>query len=209
MVRFTRWPVGDVTELLKKAADGDREAQEKLYRQTESELRKLALYWIKRKHANENEGIRTTDVIDRAFVRLMWKPPRDGWDHRGAFYAFVSRNIPRILIDLLGASPPPESLPDGGNLDDLPERARDLTLHTLLTLQQALEDLGRALTEMHRKVVELRFLGECTLDEVAEQLSISRDKVFRMSKMGLEYLREQLGPSFPDLGRFPKHANGE
>ena len=47
-------------------------------------------------------------------------------------------------------------------------------------------------------VVELRFLGECTLDEIAEQIAISRDKVFRMSKVALEHLRERLARSFPD-----------
>jgi DNA-directed RNA polymerase specialized sigma subunit len=74
-------------------------------------------------------------------------------------------------------------------------------VHTLLTLQQALEDLEQTLSETHRAVVELRFLAECTLDEVAELLSISsRDKAFRISKVALAYLRERLAPSFPGFG---------
>jgi DNA-directed RNA polymerase specialized sigma24 family protein len=301
MARFTRWTVGDVTELIKKATKGDRQAQDELYRQTEPELRKLALHWINRKSAKG--PVRTTEVIDRAFVKLMRTiPPRD-WQHRGAFYVFASRNILHILSDLLPGydlrlmssvkdvsalptagkrlvivaavdhglhfrifdhdgrmvvdtdatrrtaqapqiedlrkrlenlwpphelttsekgrvidavtsivghtPPPPTDPPDGHGLDEWPERARGLTKHTLLTLQEALVDLGQALSETHRKVVELRFLVECTLDEVAELLSMNRDKVFKMSRIALEYLRERLEPSFPDLGRFPKQANGE
>jgi RNA polymerase sigma factor (sigma-70 family) len=175
---------------------GDRRAQEELYRQIEPELRKLALHWIKRKSAKER--VRTTEVIDRAFVKLM-RIPSPGWQHRGAFYVYAARNILGIVIDELRASKRrPDQLPDGHDFDDMPAPVNGLSVHAMLTLQQALEDLGRALSETHRAVVELRFLGECTLDEVAEQLSISRDKVFRMSKVALGFLRERLGPNFAD-----------
>jgi DNA-directed RNA polymerase specialized sigma24 family protein len=116
------------------------------------------------------------------------------WQHRGAFYKFASRNILWILIDCLRRVGP-QLIPI--DPDEL-EPVNGLSVHTLLTLQQALVDLGQTLSETHREVVELRFLGECTLDDVAEQLSISRDKVFKMSKIALEYLRERLAPGFPD-----------
>jgi RNA polymerase sigma factor (TIGR02999 family) len=199
--------MGDVTELFEQAASGDRQAQDELYRLTEPELRKLALHWIRRKLAKER--VRTTEVIDRAFVKLM-RIPSPGWQHRGAFYVFASRNIQCVLIDLLRKPlPQPPSLPNGVDLDGVPARAGDLTLNTLLALQKALEDLGRTLSETHRQIVELRFLGECTLDEVAEFLSITRDKAFRMSNVALAYLRERLGPSFPDFGHSPNHASGD
>jgi RNA polymerase sigma factor (sigma-70 family) len=196
--------VGDVTKLLERIAAGDHQAQDELYRQTEPELRKLARHWIKRKCA---KGIRTTQVIDQAFVKLL-QIPSPGWTHRGAFYVFASRNILTIVIDelrRLRRLPPSDPL----DPDKLPSPVNGLSVDALLTLQQALVDLGQALSENHRVVVELRFLGECTLDEVAEQLSIGRDKVFRMSKIALEYLRERLAPSFPELGHLPKQSNGD
>jgi RNA polymerase sigma factor (sigma-70 family) len=199
--------MSDVTELLANAAAGDRQAQADLYRLTEPELRKLALHWIRRNSAKGR--VRTTEVIDGAFVKLMRiASPR--WQHRGAFYTFASRNILHLLIDLLRQMRPrPASLPDGGDAGGPPARPGGLTQHGLLTLRQALEDLGEALSEDHRAVVELRFLGECTLDEVAELLSITRDKAFRMSNVALAYLRERLGPSFPDFGHSPNHASGD
>jgi RNA polymerase sigma factor (sigma-70 family) len=292
-VRFARRPVGDVTELLRRIAKGDPQAQCELYERTKSELRKLALHWIKRKRAKEL--VRTTEVIDRAFVKLMRIPP-PGWPHRGAFYKYASRNILTIIIDVIrSSSPRPRfdlrlmswgdgtGVPTSGNKlvitgtddNDLlhirifdqdghrvtdtdetklplaqaqaililkqrvpgllpphvmtdaeksqilrevtsivgqtrrpaerldphePAPVTGLSVHSLLTLQQALVDLGQALSETHRAVVELRFLGECTLDEVAELLSINRYKVFGMSKVALEFLRERLAPSFPDFG---------
>jgi RNA polymerase sigma factor (TIGR02999 family) len=196
--------VDEVTKLLERIADGDRQAENDLYPLTEAELRNLARHWIKRKCAGWL--VRTTDVIDRAFVKLM-RIPSPGWQHRGAFYVFASRNILHIVIDELRAERPWQRLHPLDAND--PSPVNGLSVEALLTLQEALEDLEQALSETHRVVVELRFLGECTLDEVAEQLSISRDSAFRMSKVALEYLRERLAPSFPDFGHFPKQADGD
>jgi RNA polymerase sigma factor (sigma-70 family) len=194
--------MSDVTELLARAAAGDRQAMDELYPLTEPELRKLALHWIRRNSARER--VRTTEVIDRAFVKLM-RIDSARWQHRGVFYKFASRNVLGVLIDLLRQISPLESLPPAGP----PARPGGLTQHTLLTLRQALEDLGETLSEDHRAVVELRSLGECTLDEVAEHLSITRDKAFRMSNVALAYLRDKLGSGFPDFGHSPDHASGD
>jgi RNA polymerase sigma factor (sigma-70 family) len=199
--------MSDVTELLVKAAAGDRQAKDDLYRLTEPELRRLALHWIRRNSARER--VRVTEVIEGAFVKLMRIDPTR-WQHRRAFYTFASRNVFCVLIDMLrDLNRQPESLPDESDLDGLPARPAGLTQHTLLTLRQALEDLGQALSEDHRAVVELRFMGECTLDEVAELLSITRDRAFRMSNVALAYLREKLGPDFLDSGHSPNHASGD
>jgi RNA polymerase sigma factor (sigma-70 family) len=189
-----------------KACTRDRQAWDELYRRTEPELRKLAMHWIRRYHAKD--VVRTTELIDQGFVKLMQIHSPD-WPHRGAFYVFACRNIFCVLIDMLRQRrPQPTDLPDGipapvSQPTDLPDGipAPDcgLTQHTLLTLQGALEELGQDLSETHRVVVELRFLGECTLDEVAKLLSVNRDKAFKMSKVALLYLREKLKASFPEL----------
>jgi DNA-directed RNA polymerase specialized sigma24 family protein len=195
------------TELLVKAAEGDRQAKDDLYRLTEPELRKIALHWIFRKSAKER--VRTTEVIDKAFSKLM-RVDSAKWQHRGVFYKFASRNIFCVVVDLLRQSlNQPASLPDAGHSNCPPAEPRGLTHHSLLTLQQALDDLGEALSDDHRAVVELRFMGEHTLDEVAEILSITRDKAFKMTNVALAYLRERLGPSFPDFGHSPDQANGD
>jgi RNA polymerase sigma factor (sigma-70 family) len=199
--------MSDVTDLLVKAAAGDRQAKDDLYRLTEPELRKIALHWICSKSAKER--VRTTEVIDKAFLKLM-RVDSARWQHRGVFYKFASRNIFCVLIDLLRHSMrQPASLPDGGDPNGPPAEPGGLTQHGLLALQQALEDLGEALSEDHRAVVELRFMGEHTLDEVAEILSITRDKAFKMTNVALAYLRERLGPSFPDFGHSPNQASGD
>src|SRR5262245_16738006 len=112
--------MSDVTELLEKATGGDHQAQDELYRQTEPELRKLARHWIRKRYARER--VRTTEVIDRAFIKLM-RIPSPGWQHRGAFYKFASRNILCALIDLLRLRQPP-ILTNGDDLENEPAPAR-------------------------------------------------------------------------------------
>jgi hypothetical protein len=72
-------------------------------------------------------------------------------------------------------------------------------------------DNWRLLDRIYNEVLEKppeergRFLTAACADfpsgvraEVAEQLSIGRDKAFQMSKVALAFLRERLGPSFSD-----------
>jgi len=183
--------MAELTALWVKAVGGDRQAQDDFFRQAEPELRKLALHWIARKSAKGR--VRTTEVIDRAYMKLMKLVSKD-WPHRGRFYAFACRNIMCVLIDLLKPTRPS---PEPSVETAAPERG--LTAHSLMTLHQALKDLEQDLSETHRAIVELRFLGECTLDEIAEMLSMSRDRVFRDSKVALLYLRKKLHSSSPDL----------
>lgn len=189
----------DITTLLQPAIEGDPKAQDELYRKTEPELRKLALYWIRRKGARDM--VRTTEVIDRTFLKLMKLGPR-GWQHRGHFYAFACKNIPCVVIDLIREiKAPPDELPSEG-----PAAVPPVTAGTVTTLVEALKDLERDLSARHRTIVELRFLGECTLDEVAALLSINRDKAFCESQVALLYLRRRLRTSFPNFGPKPQQA---
>jgi RNA polymerase sigma factor (sigma-70 family) len=192
----------DVTKLLNEACRGDPEAWDKLYRRTEHELRKLARHWIRRRCAGER--IHTTEVIQDAFLKLM-KIRSPEWPHRGAFYKFASRNILWALLRLLRR---PRDSPNGADLGNVPAPDSRRAEDAVEALRKALEDLGRDLSEDHRTVVELRYLGECTLDQVAEILPISRDKAFRMTTVALEYLREKLRPSFSELDQSPNHASG-
>jgi RNA polymerase sigma factor (sigma-70 family) len=170
-------------------------AQDELYRRTECELRKLARHWIRARCARDR--INTTELIQDAFFKLIIDPPkrrswgtgRTLWPHRGAFYMFASRHMLWALLRLL--KPRPDS-PNSADLANVPAPDRRRAEEAVEALMKALVDLGRDLSEAHRTVVELRYLGERTLDQVAKLLPISRYKVHRMSKVALAYLREKL-----------------
>jgi RNA polymerase sigma factor (sigma-70 family) len=201
--------MGNVTSLIVKAViEGDPDARDHLYRLTEPELRKFALHWIRRYAAKGR--VRTTEVIVDTFMKLMKIDSAD-WQHRGQFYCFACHNTMCVVIDMLrkGDRFPTQPIPE-----ETSEPIGGLSRCSLLTLQAALKDLERDLSARHRQIVELRFIGEFTLDEIAELFStaeevVNRDCVFRMSKVALAYLREKLQPCFPDLGRRSNSEKGK
>src|SRR5436309_13836776 len=89
---------GDVTLLLQKAEQGDRNAADALYRLVEKDLRAIA---GKRKKRFENplEGS-TTVLVDDAFCKLVgndvtiWQP-----GDRGKFFSYVANKIHDLLVD--------------------------------------------------------------------------------------------------------------
>lgn len=197
LAHLERCTMHDVTELLKRAINGDRQAQDELYRRTEPELQKLAWHWIRSYHAKGR--VTTTGVIDWAFVKLM-QIDSPNWEHRGHFYAYASNNIRWVLIKALKELNGLPGQVDGVNLDGMPAPAEGLALQTLLALQEAIENLGRDISEEHRRVAELRYLLGYKLREVSKLLSINQSKAFQMSTIALEYLREKLRPYCAEIG---------
>jgi RNA polymerase sigma factor (TIGR02999 family) len=196
--------MADVTALLPTALAGDRQAQDQLYRLVEPDLRQLAWHWLRRYSAKER--VQVSDVLDRVFLKLM-KVESPGWEHRGQFYAFACRNLPCVLIDLLRDQDRHKKLRGDQadaqpGLDALPEQRKGLSEASLGSLSEALEDLGKDLSPNHRRVIELKYFGEFTLDEIAEITGIHRSTVDRMLAVSRGYLRDRLESGFPDLAAF-------
>jgi RNA polymerase sigma factor (TIGR02999 family) len=194
--------VAAVTELLPKALSGDRQSQDELFRLVEPELRQLAWHWLLRLTAQER--VQVSDVLDRVFLKLMNIQSPD-WEHRGQFYSYACRNMPGVLIDLLRAQDRDRRAKEDGDQNAIVKGAaasvRGPSEASLISLRQALSDLERDLSPEHRRVIELKFMGEFTLDEIADLTSIHRSSVDRMIKVSRLYLRDALKSSFPDFGR--------
>jgi len=197
--------MNDITELLQQSADGDKQALSDLFEATESDLKRIALQWLRRYSAEER--VRATDVIDRAFMKLMSNSDLD-WEHRRHFFGFASRNIKHVIIDLLRRKDRDKPLQEVDESIVDAAASRGLSEASFVSLQQALEDLGDELSDEHRTVIELRFFGECTFDEVSSMLDADRSKVVRMSKVALAFLKLKLNESFSvlDLDSRPPNA---
>ena len=88
---------GEITVLLQKADEGDRDAADALFRLVEQDLRAIA---VNRRKAVQAADLSTTALIDDAFCQLVgqgktqWEP-----GDRGKFYGFISRKMHDLLID--------------------------------------------------------------------------------------------------------------
>jgi len=162
------------------------------------ELRKLARHFL----AGERPGhsLQPTALVNEAYLRLV-DLRRMKWEGRTQFFAVSARVMRRILVDHARAK---RYQKRGGGakkvtlLDDLavtPERGADLV---------ALDDALEALTKLDPRrgqVVELKFFGGLTVDEIADVLGISAETVMRDWKLAKVWLLRQLQTTASPLDR--------
>ncbi|HYT66733.1 MAG TPA: sigma-70 family RNA polymerase sigma factor [Vicinamibacterales bacterium] len=161
---------GDVTRLLQAWRHGDTAALEQLTPIVYDELRRLAARYMRRERPGHT--LQTSALINEAYLRLV-DARGVQWQNRAHFFGVSAQVMRHILVDFARAR---QNLKRGGgaqpvSLDavmvSVPERGTDL-----LALDEALERLA-ALSPRQSRVVELRYFGGLTEEEVAEVLSIS------------------------------------
>ncbi len=179
----------DVTRLLLAWRDGDREALDRLVPLVYAELHRLA----RRQMRGERAGhpLQTTALVNEAYLRLV-DSHRVHWQNRAQFFAISAALMRRILVDAARAR---GSLKRGGkavhvSLDDAPDVAR-MPHVDVIALDDALEALA-ALDARKSRVVELRYFGGLSVDEIAEALGVSTETVTRDWRMAKLWLVREL-----------------
>ena len=159
--------------------------------QVYDELRRLAANYIR----NERPGqtLQATALVHEAFLRLS-KEKNQPWKNRTHFLAIAALSMRQILVQRARAR---HAEKRGG------EHAERITLdesvmadHTpsgvdVLELDAALEKLA-ALDPQQAKIVELRYFGGLTVEEVAETLDISPATVKRHWTVARAFLKKEL-----------------
>ena len=164
----------DVTRLLQAWSDGNAAALEQLIPLVYAELRRLAARYMRREHPHQT--LQTSALINEAYLRLV-SARGVQWQNRTHFFAVSAQVMRRILVDFARAR---QNIKRGGgarpvSLDDAiiaaPERGADL-----LALDEALERLT-TISPRQSRVIELRYFGGLTEDEVAAVLDVSQRTV--------------------------------
>jgi RNA polymerase sigma-70 factor, ECF subfamily len=159
-----------VTELLERAGD-DSAVAARLLPLVYDELRNLAGGYLDKENAGHT--LQPTALVHEAFLRLVGMDQVD-WQDRNHFFALGARAMRRILIDHARGRRRAKRGGDGQRVElhsdiwPVPEQGTDI-----LALHEALEQLAQ-LDERQAKVVELRFFGGLTMDEVATTLNVSK-----------------------------------
>jgi RNA polymerase sigma factor (TIGR02999 family) len=180
---------GDLTRLLVDWSNGDAAAFEKLAPLVYDELRRLARRYMGAERRDHT--LQATALVHEAFVRLI-DQERVQWQNTLHFTALASQMMRRILVDHARSHAASKR---GGairrvSLDESPEIAADQP-PDLVALDDALEVLSRADPDLS-KVVELRFFGGLSNEEVAEFLGISVPTVVRRWRTARAWLHDRL-----------------
>jgi RNA polymerase sigma-70 factor (ECF subfamily) len=169
-------PPFDITQLLVAWRGGSEGALERLVPLVEPELRRLARHYLRRERPGH--VLQTTALVNEAFIRLMnWKDV--GWRNRGHFLAMVARLMRHILVDISRRRAKDD---DGREIRivDLGE-ANAVTVEPsreLLAIDEALLELAKH-DPRKAQIVEMRFFGGLTLDEIAVALEVAPITVSR------------------------------
>jgi RNA polymerase sigma factor (TIGR02999 family) len=168
--------MGDITQLLDRARQGDDASRERFFARVYAELDQLA-----KRHLSRQSPLTMLDapgLVHEVYLRISQQDALPGQDRR-AFLAYASRAMRSVVIDYV-RSRKAERHGGGRSL---------LTLTTGIANQNfsepQLESLGDALESLERIderahcVVEMRYFGGMEIEEIAEFLRISPATVKR------------------------------
>lgn len=164
-----------VTEIVAEWSSGGqvgRAAVDELVPHVYRELRRLAQWQMGR--GTPGVTLQPTVIVHEAYLRLVDQSRAD-WRGRSHFIAVASKVMRNLLIDHARARAAEKR--GGGwqpvTLADDAIGGRQLGMEEVLALDEALGKLADH-DERQARVVELRFFGGLTVEEVAETLKVSK-----------------------------------
>lgn len=187
-------PLGDVTRLLVDWSGGHQQAADQLIPLVYEELRRLASRYLGRERPGHT--LQPTALVHEAYLQLI-DQRQVRWQNRAHFFGVAATLMRRILLEHARNL---HAAKRGGtvqkvSLDEasvLPQR-QDVDL---LALDDALTSLT-ALDPQQGRIVELRFFGGLTQEEIGEVLAVSPTTVKREWRVARAWLVRELDRRLP------------
>jgi RNA polymerase sigma factor (TIGR02999 family) len=182
-------PTHEVTTLLMDWNNGQPEALEQLMPLVYDELRRIAGRYLRKER--QDHTLQTTALVHEAYIRLI-DQKQANWQNRAQFFGVAAQMMRRILVDHARGHTADKR--GGGvaklSLDEAIEIAEQREVD-LIALDDALTTLAE-LDEQQCRVVELRYFGGLTVEEVAEVLKLSPATIKREWSMAKAWLHREL-----------------
>ena len=179
----------EITRLLLAWSEGDKQALDRLVPLVYDELRRLAKNYMRKERAGQT--LQTTALIHEAYLRLI-DADRVQWRNRAHFFGIAACLMRQILVararergcQKRGGGAERVSLDESMVID---ERLNE----DLVALDEALGELSQFDARM-AQVVEMRFFGGLTEEEIAAALDVSTKTVRRDWRLARSWLRRKL-----------------
>lgn len=178
-----------ITELLIDWNQGDKSALDRLMPLVYNELRVVARHHLAAE--DREHTLQSAALVNETYLRLV-DQDRVQWRNRAHFFAISARMMRRILVDHArqrraakrGGSQPRLSLDESAGVHGRADV-------DIVALDQVLEVLAK-LDAQQARVIELRFFGGLTIEEISEALDISAATVTRDWVTAKAWLFDQL-----------------
>lgn len=184
----------EVTQLLKAMHAGDSRAADKLLPLVYQELHRLARSYMRRERAEHT--LQPTALINEAYLRLAHDDV--DWQNRGHFIGVAAQVMRRVLVDYARQH---KAEMRGGGLKRV-ELQEGLAISTdqmddVVVLDEALGRLAEH-NPRQARVVELRYFGGLSIDEVAAIVGVTPRSVKRDWALARVWLFRELRPHVPE-----------
>jgi len=177
-----------ITALLHEVTEGTPGALDQLLDVVMVDLRRSANSQLSGR--SNRAHTRPTELIHEAYLKLFDRESPPSWENRAHFFGSASRAMRQILVDRARRRlrNPAISL-DGGGEPPAPETREDLA--RMVTLHEALERMGTK-SSRRLRIVELKFFGGRTIEEIAAMLGLGTATVERDWAAARAWLRREL-----------------
>jgi RNA polymerase sigma factor (TIGR02999 family) len=181
---------------LKAWGGGDEAALARLTEHVYPELRLMARRYMK----SEAQGntLQVTALVHEVYLRLV-DVTKVEWQARAQFFAIAAQMMRRILVDAARArgSRRRDGIPAKVNLDE--SVLSPAAERSIVALDEALTAFSQ-MAPRQAKVVELRYFGGLTEDEIVAALKISPRTVRRDWEFAKAWLLRELSPTIKPPG---------
>ena len=189
----------DITALLVAWRNGDGEALNQLMPLVHDELRQMARRYMSQERAGHT--LQTTALVNEVYLRLV-DVRQVEWQDRAHFFSFAAQLMRRVLVDFArthnnqkhGSGLQPEALSTADVMGP------SHNIEEILAVHEALERLA-VIDKRCSQVVEMRFFGGLTNEEIAEVLQVTDRTVRTDWSYAKMWLRRELTRVESDYGR--------
>jgi RNA polymerase sigma factor (TIGR02999 family) len=189
--------VDDVSILLRAWSEGDQSALEKLMPIVYEELRRLGRRYMRGERPGHS--LQTTALVNEAYTRLV-DYKRMQWQDRAHFFAVSAQVMRRILVEHARR----RNLKRGVGLQHVSLDEAAVVGGSGGTDLAALDDAMSALAQFDLRkvqVVEMRFFGGLSVEEIATVLKVSPVTVKREWRAARTWLYRELTGAITDEPR--------
>jgi len=180
-----------ITQLLGDWSQGSRAALDELTPQVYRELHMLARKYLSR--GRPNQTLQPTALINEAYLRLIDQSQPVHFENRSHFFGIAARLMRLVLVDYTRAHYAAKRGRGAAATVALEETAvlAPTQAPDVLKLDDALKHLA-TFDKRKAKVIELRFFGGLTREEIAGTLKLTTATVKRDLRLAEAWLRRYL-----------------
>ena len=189
-----------VSELLLRWKEGDQAALDELVPLLYEELRHIARHHLQKERPGHT--LQSAALVHEAYVRLVGQRPFDT-ENRAHFLAIASRLMRQILVDYARSHGAAKRGADRRVELDASLVLPQIRSTDVVALDDALNGLAK-LDEQQGRIVEMRFFGGLSIEEIAGALDISPSTVKRDWNVAKAWLRRQMKGTSGNTGAVAK-----